>query len=204
MMNSIIGTFLRISVFALSIALVLHPEARAQQALTLNGKSYLQSTDGWYQLEQGKLYKVNDSIITVKPKKGFSPSDLEPLGRGQGARVLRTNNLGYEDLKVAVPGDVFKVVQNYLASGLVESAEVNTFGEFLVTPSDPFYSNQWSLNQANEADIDMPEAWNVETGNSTVVIGILDSGTDWTHEDLGYGTGSNNYSNIWLNVGEDA
>lgn len=97
-MNSIIGTFLRISVFGLSIALVLHPETRAQQALTLNGKSYLQSNDRWYQLENGRLYKVNDSVITVKPRKGFSSAELDGFSRGQGTYVLRTNILGYEDL----------------------------------------------------------------------------------------------------------
>lgn len=93
-------------------------------------------------------------------------------------------------------------MQQYINSGLCEIAELNTFGEYIVIPNDPDFSNQWGLDQTSDMDIDAPEAWDIETGNSNVVVGILDSGTDWDHEDLGVGT--DGYQNIWLNPGEDA
>ncbi len=57
-----------------------------------------------------------------------------------------------------------------------------------VTPGDPLYSNQWGLNNAgspgvSDADIDAPEAWNIETGTG-IVVAILDEGVDIDHEDL--------------------
>ena len=53
-------------------------------------------------------------------------------------------------------------------------------------PDDPSYSLQWNLPQ-----IDAPLAWNISQGNTSVIIGIVDSGIDWPHPDL--------YKNIWHN-----
>jgi hypothetical protein len=71
----------------------------------------------------------------------------------------------------------------------------------LATPNDPLYGQQWHLNQANDADVDAPEAWDSEVGLPSVVVGVLDSGTDWTHDDMG--PGDDGYQSIWLNPGED-
>jgi len=38
---------------------------------------------------------------------------------------------------------------------------------------------QWGLTK-----IGMTGAWALSKGDTNVVIGIVDSGTDWTHEDL--------------------
>ena len=45
-----------------------------------------------------------------------------------------------------------------------------------------------------DADIDAPAAWSIATGETTIVIGMIDTGVDYTDEDL--------YLNIWLNQGE--
>jgi hypothetical protein len=57
-------------------------------------------------------------------------------------------------------------------------------------------SSQWHLAVINAFD-----AWDVTTGSPGVIVGILDSGTEWTHSDLGIG--SDTYQNIYLNPGED-
>lgn len=74
-------------------------------------------------------------------------------------------------------------------------------------PNDGNYPDQWHLNQSNDHDIDAPEAWDIETGNSGVIVGILDTGVRYYHKDLG---GSNaSYSNpeaadgnMWINWSE--
>ena len=56
-------------------------------------------------------------------------------------------------------------------------------------PSDPLFPDMWALHNIGQtggnpdADIDAPEGWDVETGDS-VLVGVIDSGIDWTHLDL--------------------
>lgn len=179
-------------VITLSLSLTI----QAQSTRTLNGKQFVQSNGKWYQQEGSKQYEVNTSVITVKWKSSATTSQKTAAINSQGATVLRSNILGFVDLRVAIPGDVMQIVENISKSGLVESSELNTFGEYVANPNDPYYSSQWYLNQANDHDIDMPEAWDLSTGSSSVIVGILDSGTDWAHVDLN--------GNIWTNSGEDA
>lgn len=48
-----------------------------------------------------------------------------------------------------------------------------------LTPDDPFYAQQWGMER-----IRMPEAWGVTKGTHSVLIALVDSGFDATHEDL--------------------
>ncbi|HEU4344218.1 MAG TPA: S8 family serine peptidase [Candidatus Binatia bacterium] len=58
--------------------------------------------------------------------------------------------------------------------------------------SDPYYDygDLWGLHNTGQsggsadADIDAPEAWDLTTGTSDVVVAILDTGIDYNHEDL--------------------
>jgi subtilisin family serine protease/subtilisin-like proprotein convertase family protein len=78
--------------------------------------------------------------------------------------------------------------------------------DYIVTaslvPNDPSFSSQWGLNNTGQtggvadADIDAPEAWDVATGDGSVVVAVIDTGVDWTHPDLD--------GNIWVNSDETA
>jgi subtilisin family serine protease len=50
---------------------------------------------------------------------------------------------------------------------------------FDTVPNDTNYSKQWNLQK-----IQAPKAWDLAKGNNTVKIAILDSGLNYTHEDL--------------------
>lgn len=60
---------------------------------------------------------------------------------------------------------------------------------FAVAPNDPLFPLQTWLPQ-----ISAPQAWEITTGSSQVVVNVNDSGIDYTHPDL--------YKNIWLNQAE--
>ncbi len=59
----------------------------------------------------------------------------------------------------------------------------------MVTPSDPLFSKQWYLNNTGavgiaDADIDAPEAWDIDKGSASIIVAIIDEGVDTNHEDL--------------------
>ncbi|MCU0613154.1 MAG: S8 family serine peptidase [Candidatus Eisenbacteria bacterium] len=73
----------------------------------------------------------------------------------------------------------------------IEFAHPDYYATLLASPDDPFLAEQYAM-----ALMQMPQAWEVETGSRSVVIGISDTGCDWDHPDLA--------SNIYVNAQEDA
>jgi subtilisin family serine protease len=63
-------------------------------------------------------------------------------------------------------------------------------------PNDPMFGDQWSLDNHGQnggqaqADISAISAWAKTTGSSKVVVAVIDSGVDYTHQDL--------MNNIWV------
>lgn len=57
------------------------------------------------------------------------------------------------------------------------------------TPNDVLFPQQWWMQK-----VSAPQAWDLSTGSSRVVVNVNDSGIDYTHPDL--------YLNIWLNQKE--
>ncbi len=59
-------------------------------------------------------------------------------------------------------------------------------------PDDPSYdsTNQWNLYQINAQP-----AWDISQGDTSVIVGIIDTGVDWTHPDI--------RANMWYGIGYD-
>ncbi len=161
-------------------------------------RQYVREGGSWMQVDpDGSRYEIDPRVITVKFREGVSRASQQALHASLGAVELRRAITGFADVEVAAGQDVFAAIDAYLASGLVEIAEPNTFGRYQIEPDDPMYPSQWHLPK-----VMAPEAWDSVTGDPLAIIAVLDSGTEFTHEDLG--TGADAYQNIWLNDGEDA
>jgi subtilisin family serine protease len=91
--------------------------------------------------------------------------------------------------------DILKAVEEYSQDPNVEYSEPDYIVQSSATPNDPSFSLLWGLHNASrDADIDAPEAWNIETGGSEVIIAVIDTGVAYTHEDLS--------ANMWSNPNE--
>lgn len=103
--------------------------------------------------------------------------------------------------------DILKV---YQADPSVEYAELNYTYSLFAIPIDDHYNDQWALNNIGQdfpksgkynyqtkldADIDAPEAWDIQTDTSDIIIAVIDSGIDYTHRDL--------VNNLWKNLEEE-
>ncbi len=84
----------------------------------------------------------------------------------------------------------------------VDFAEPNYIVHAFDVPNDPRFGEQWALHNTGQtggtpgADIAAPDAWGIQTGSPSIVVGVIDTGIDYDHEDLA--------ANIWINPGEIA
>ena len=186
-----------------------------------DNKIYQSETKG-ISLKTGitKIDQVNEKygIEKIKPKQyGFyeiSPASVKFRDRHKawGFHLW---------MEVYLPEgtDVIQAVKDYMSLPEVEFAEPvykdelyagvdpkefpnpKDNGEPKLTVDDTRYNEQWHYNNTGQAggtpdcDIDLPEAWDIERGNSAVLIAIQDMGIQYDHPDLD--------AHIWSGLGYD-
>lgn len=123
--------------------------------------------------------------------------------RPQGSRLLDLT--GYYEIQFPEVFDLDSVLAEYRRDPNLELVEkVAIYYLDTSIPNDPDYVKQWYLSNIRDNDMDMLEAWDYERGDSSVVLGIVDSGILYKHGDLG-GTDTALFStdgNIWVNWAE--
>jgi thermitase len=112
-----------------------------------------------------------------------------------GGREVRSYPQGPSLVQLAPGVDRAGALRRLGSSPIVLYAEPNgTVQAESIIPNDPLFDRQWGLNNANDVDVDAPEAWQVTTGNPTTIVAVIDTGIDLTHPDLA--------GRIWTNPGE--
>lgn len=127
--------------------------------------------------------------VTFERYLGVEHSFLVQTPRGVGAVAL---------------GNVLKALPGF--DSIEPDAVIRGFA---TTPSDPNFGNQYGLNNTGQvyrssptesgtvdADIDAPEAWDYTVGSPSVVVAVLDTGINYSHQDLA--------TNHWKNPLETA
>ncbi len=138
--------------------------------------------------QEFKVHNIEETILSVI-KKPKNPELFESIGLD---RIYT--------FKVGEKVNILDAVEAYENNPYVEFAEPNCIGHGCVLPNDPNFNLQWGLHNTGQtggttdADIDAPEAWDIETGDSSIVVAIVDSGIDWNHQDLS--------TRIWENPNE--
>jgi subtilisin family serine protease len=140
--------------------------------------------------------------ILVKFKEGLSKEHTERIHRSRGFKVAgRLKRVPIERINLPAGWSIEEAISFYRADPAVEYAEPNYIRRAFKTPNDPYFTELWGLHNTGQtggtqdADIDAPEAWYIQTDCSSVVIAVLDTGVDLDHEDL--------KESIWRNTGED-
>ena len=175
------------------------------------GESLLAKTDQW--------------LIWQENQEGIQSKSLNSLKVGDELTVGDKTRLSFSASSSDVTADQKLQVTDEIASGLFVLSGTDNFSYELVaelvaawmpnavvepdfkinvgsTPNDTNFGQLWGLNNTGQsgglfdADIDAVEAWDITTGSSEVVVGVIDTGIDYNHPDL--------VDNIWTNPGEIA
>jgi len=131
--------------------------------------------------------------ILVRFKEGLSPYEAAAVHAGIGATVVERYRTVENLVLVKLPPgmDVKEAVEFYQQHPDVLYAEPNYFVEAHGIPNDPRFGELWGLHNTGQrsgstpgADIKAPRAWDITTGSQDVVVVVIDTGIDYTHEDL--------------------
>ena len=146
------------------------------------------------------------TIDTLRPSNRKYASDrilvkFRP-GTEAGVRAAAHASLGANTFKqfaavrdleaVALPAglDVGAALRSYRSRPEVLYAEPDYIVHSSSSPNDALFSQMWNLLNTGQNggtagdDVGATLAWNLSTGNSSVVIATIDTGIDYTHPDL--------------------
>jgi hypothetical protein len=133
--------------------------------------------------------------LLVQLRDGIEPghSDLARIAVANNAQVQPTRIDGLYEIH-ADHNRLAALQAAYARDPSVRYAAPLREGHLDRVPNDPFFTSgtQWGLN--GPFGIHAPQAWDVTTGSTRVVMANIDSGTYLDHEDL--------YLNTWINQGE--
>ena len=116
------------------------------------------------------------------------------------------NAIGVDHVKLPQTMTVEGALEVFQSGPNVEYAEPNYYRYATGTPNDAYFGLLWGMHKTGQsvngtagtpdADIDAPEAWDITTGSSSVVVAVVDSGVSTLSvvNDLS--------GNIWSNPGE--
>ena len=192
MTNRNAGYFLTVLGIVLLFQVSIFTLSKANDINSANNYSYRQSQC------------VPDEII-VKFKEGIKQQKTNDILSKHNTIIKSSNpQAGFLLVKALNKGiSIWELVQKFRNHEEVEYAEPNYLVHSCLSPDDPLYPLLWGLHNlgqtvelpcVEDADIDAPEAWGIQTGAPSIIVAVIDTGIDYNHEDLS--------SNIWTNPGE--
>ncbi|MDQ4122742.1 MAG: S8 family serine peptidase [Acidobacteriota bacterium] len=131
--------------------------------------------------------------LLVKFKSESALANSNSLHAETGAAVTKEfQELGWQIVKLPDNVSTEQALSQYAKSSEIEYIQPNYIYRLAATtPNDTSFGSLYGMQK-----ISAPTAWDTTTGNSNIVVAVIDTGIRLTHEDLA--------ANIWQNAGEIA
>jgi thermitase len=164
------------------------------------------------------LLKLKNEVATLTTKTDsqtiIGNYKIDSVSQKFHAITFKTLSIGIESnqhiyiIEFPEGTNIHQVIDEYYKTNEIEYAEPDyvgtSGGNQGLTPNDQYFSRQWGLNNVGTfslspsirgADIEMKNAWNIEQGDSKVIVAIIDTGVKLDHPDLA--------GRIWQNLREN-
>lgn len=200
-MNSRIKQGAGAALLTLLASMTALPLASAQDELRIVDKA---TEDMEVALKTESQVRWEPGQIIVKFREGAEPGagpQIEAMGMGDvdlqrtsGGELLFTLDMATMSAEESTQSAV-RTAKVLSQRDDVEYAQVNYIVEIAAEPIDPGYAQQWHYRNngsgANESEggINMPQAWDITTGDAGVIVAVIDTGILPNHSDI---TGSAN------------
>ena len=174
---------------ALLVAAAMMSEPLSSQARR-GGRPSTTWIDGREAVDGEVIVRYRNPTGTIERERAefqADADDVEPIG-GRGAERVRSRRLNTQQL-----------LQTLQANPDLEFVEPNYIVRVGAAPNDPSFGSLWGLLNTGQTlgtstgipgvDIDAVDAWEITTGSRAFVVGVVDTGIDYTHPDLA--------ANIW-------
>ncbi|MBS3108216.1 S8 family serine peptidase [Candidatus Woesearchaeota archaeon] len=139
------------------------------------------------------LFGFNDSLSKKAAESKAKEINAERVAKGITKEPINVFKLKFN-------GDIEDKIKELKEDISIKYAEPNYI--MSTYSNDPLYEKQWHLNNiaqeyftaenyqqtttsgTEDADIDLPEAWEVEQSGREVIVAVIDTGVDFNHPDL--------------------
>lgn len=141
-------------------------------------------------LGEGGLPYIPTRDLLVKRTELSNQTSVELLLQNYG-EILDVDFSGMDRVyrvrtTLADGRDVLALANKLAQMDMFEFAESDAIAwvKSAYIPNDPEFNQQWGLNQSNNHDMDLPEAWDISMGSEDIVVVVLDSGIEQSHPDI--------------------
>lgn len=117
--------------------------------------------------------------ILVKFKPGNEATKFLIHAAQKSKVKLPLPQIATELIRLAPGTTVAQGIARYKAYSAVEYAEPNYRQQYFDVPNDTLFGQQYGANRMR-----LPQAWDITMGDPSVIVAIIDSGTDINHPDL--------------------
>jgi len=130
--------------------------------------------------------------LIVKFAPHFEESAVKNMLASHGGKVVRqfrasgAMHVRFENKSI---DSTVNIAQALASSDNVEYVEANSIIRLENTPDDPRLGSLWGMTK-----ISAEKAWDIGTGDRSIVVGVIDTGVDYNHPDI--------KDNYWYNAGE--
>lgn len=159
--------FVLVAFFTSAVASAVPPSQPGQSANHRPDKERREGTV-LFEVKKNLTGPQKAALANVRGRYGLTSQRMLLAGKIDQSKASNRGGATEED-----------ICNDLLESGAVVFAEPDYLEEPFILPNDPEYSRQWQ-----HINIRSAEAWNLTTGNATVIAAVCDTGVDSDHPDL--------------------